>query len=156
MDAFYVEGGQPYLVTAKLAIGALPFESVITIWTDPEHPSKIVISGAVDLVRSGNEFRREVEHHFFEDYINGTRDEYLEYASDPSYGITSEMLPDIKFPQEIWSILKPTDHAVSIREPGEFYPSKAAEVKLSFSVAFDAEHDFHLVFKDGKFFELTR
>ena len=157
MDAFYVEGGLPYLITGKLPIGALPFESIITIWTDPERPTDIAISGAVNLVQSGEDFRAEVERRFFDDYRTVTRDEYLEYARDPGYDIDPSMLPEIHEPHEVWSFLKPCEYgAVDIKEPNKFYPSKVAEVSLSFTVSFDSEHDFHIIFRDGKFAELSR
>ncbi|WP_395742011.1 DUF6985 domain-containing protein [Prosthecobacter sp.] len=157
MDAFYVPGGLPYLVTGRLRIGALPFESSITLWTDPENPADIALTGAVGLVQSGADFRAEVERRFFEDYTTCTRPEYLEYARDPGYGIDPSMLPEIHEPHEVWSFLRPCEHgAVSVHEPGKFYPSQVAEVCLSFSVPFDAEHDFTLKFRDGKFAELTR
>jgi hypothetical protein len=156
MDAYSIEGGFPFLTTGQLAIGTFPFTSALTIWTDPDRPSDIAISGAVNLIHSGDDFRTEVERRFFDDYVKFTRDEYLEYARDPAYGITPAMLPEIHTPSEIWSIFRPLERAVSISEPSESYPSDVAEVSLSFSVAFDTEHDFYIVFKDGKFFELTK
>ena len=156
MDAFYVEGGMPYLRTKQLKLGALPFEAVLTIWTDPENPSDIALKGAVDLVNSDVAFRTEVERRFFDDYNDVTRAEYLEYANDPAYGITPEMLPTIERHEQVWSIFHPLQHAASIHEPNDMYPSDVAEVVLSFGVSFDKEHDLQITFKDGKFFELTR
>jgi hypothetical protein len=156
MDATYVEGGQPYLTTKKLALGSLPFQSAVTIWTDPEHPSDLAISSAINLIRSGDDFRAEVEKRFFDDYVQVTRVEYLEYAQDPAYGITPEMLPELRSPSEIWSILRPLEEAVSVSERHEERPWSGIELTLSFSAAFDREHDFHITFRNGKFYEITR
>lgn len=156
MDAFYVPGGLPYLRTRKLRLGALPFESTLTLWTDPEHPSDMVIKEAVDLVNATDAFRTEVENRFFEDYMEFTRDEYLKYADDPAYEVSADMLPAIALPAEIWSIFKPLDHSASIHEPTDMCPDDGTEVVLSFRVDFDEEHEFHMTFLDGTFYELTR
>ncbi len=157
MDAFFVKGAQPYLRTPELRSDRFLFSSQITIWTSPENPSDIAISGAANLVQSGDDFRAEVERRFFEDYITITHTEYLEYASDPAHGITPSMLREIHTPAEVWSFLRPkNDDTAAINEPDRFDKSQIAEVTLSFSVSFDAEHDFHIVFKGGKFYELTR
>ena len=128
MDAFYVEGGKPYLQTQKLKLGAFPFESVLTIWTDPENPSDIALKGALDLVNSAPTFRAEVEGCFFDDYNDVTRDEYMEYATDPSYDVTPDMLPNIERPDQVWSIYTPLEHTASIHEPDDMYPSDVAEL----------------------------
>ena len=137
MDAYYVPGGRPYSSTKKLKLAALPFESKLTIWTDPERPSALAIKGALELVNATDAFRTEVENRFFEQYTQCTRDEYLEYVNDPDYDVTADMLPAITQPIEIWSIFHPVEYSASINEPTEMYPSEVAEVVLSFSVAFD-------------------
>ena len=156
MDAYFIPGGLPYLRTKKLALGALPFESLVTLWTNPDSPSDIAIKGAVDLVTSDASFRAEVELRLFEDYTEYTREEYLGYANDPAYEITLDMLPLISRPDEVWTVFHALEHAASIHEPDDMYPSDVAELVLSFGASFDKEHDFNVVFKDGKFHELTR
>lgn len=126
------------------------------MWTDPDTPSNVVIDGAVSIVESREAFRTEVERRLFNDYIEDTRPEYLEYASDPSYAVSSDMLPELSGYAEVWTVFSPTIGCVSIDEPSEFYPSNRAEITLSFSVAFDVEHDFHVIFRDGHFSEVTR
>lgn len=66
------------------------------------------------------------------------------------------MLPEIGSPTEIWHIYSVKDYGVSISEPDTARGDSIAEITLSFVAPFDHEHDFHVVFRNGKFYEITK